>query len=408
MNETIEDDDEEVQWEIVDTGKEVTEETNRFFYDTLKQLKFENDELKGKSQALSTQLNQEKQLLKENKEKLKEIAKKNFVTIQQLEDIETVTKSNVPIKQKFDKNQIDKSKKLLNDGRIIKEEIDQNEKEIQELEKELKKVTLKLDSKKNVFTTNFNNIKIEYEKLKKQYDFFKIHSPELFEEYEEDYYYENDDDESNTNNSNESTEEEDNDQRNAKVIYSSDKKTTSPKNTKEITKSPTKSPKNTTQTEVFISSSANEFPQDKSNQNMQETNRKPKCIDPDINSYILNFSYMPSGIPERSKNGNKLLFPSGEDIIKRKDGTLLIHGTDFAIVRYANGDILQKFKNGATAYQYKETNAVEINLPDATTVTKFANKQIEIRFPNGDVKVQFPDGLIKYYWKDGSEEVIQT
>ena len=217
MNESIENDDEEVQWEIVDTGKEVTEETNRFFYDTLKQLRLENDELNGKSQALTAQLNQEKQLLKENKEKLKEIAKKNYLTVQQLEDIETVSNTNVPLKQKIDKNQIDKSKKLLRDGKAIKEEIEQNEREIQQLEKELKRATQKLDSKKNVFNTNFNNIKAEYEKLKKQYDFFKIHSPELFEEYEEEYYEDYDDNE----NSYEGTEEDVDD---AKVITSTNRK----------------------------------------------------------------------------------------------------------------------------------------------------------------------------------------
>ena len=384
MNESFEiENDEEVQWEIDVNGKEVTEETKRFFYDTFKQLRFENDELKGKTQAISNTLEQEKRILKQNKEKLKEISIRNEITQMQLQDIENASHSKSPIKQKYRKEQFDESTKLIQDGKSIKEEIDQNEVQIQNLELELLKTSRKLESKKHAFNLNFETVRKEYEKLKRQYDFLKEHSPELFQEYDDEYS------EDESNNQQTESEEEENEE---KVIVSS-----IPQNKEikinEITEEKTN--RRQTQQQTIL------------NQTTQSKKTKPKCSDPDINAYQIDFNFMPSGTPERKKGENTLIFSSGEDITKCKDGTLIIHGKKFTLIRYSNGDILQKFKDNATAYQYKETGAVEINLPDTTTVTKFANKQIEIRFPNGDVKVQFPDGIIKYFWKDGTEETIQ-
>jgi hypothetical protein len=66
------------------------------------------------------------------------------------------------------------------------------------------------------------------------------------------------------------------------------------------------------------------------------------------------------------------------------NGTKRIAAWDFVFVVYAKGDIAKEFPDGAVAYRYAGTSAVEATLGDGTVFRAFANGQREKHAPGGE------------------------
>jgi hypothetical protein len=88
----------------------------------------------------------------------------------------------------------------------------------------------------------------------------------------------------------------------------------------------------------------------------------------------------------------KVFYTNGDTKVVRRSGTArLVHG-DIAWTQFPNGDHLQEFPDGATAYQYAANRSFEFRLPDGRSVIEFRNGQREYRDGKGGVTVAFADG----------------
>jgi hypothetical protein len=88
----------------------------------------------------------------------------------------------------------------------------------------------------------------------------------------------------------------------------------------------------------------------------------------------------------------KVFYANGDTKVVQRNGTAkLVHG-DLAWTQFPNGDHLQEFPDGATAYQYATNGSIELRLPDGRSVIEFPDGQREHRDGKGGVTVVFADG----------------
>ena len=125
--------------------------------------------------------------------------------------------------------------------------------------------------------------------------------------------------------------------------------------------------------------------------------------------YKLDFTYHPIGPPKTTnllKNGRESLYENGDKFIEYKNGVKKISrkdGTKYVI--FKNGDISKEFADGAVAYFFDETRAIQLTLPDQNVHTIFPNSQKEINFTNGDKYIIFPDSSTKYTKSNGDYQI---
>lgn len=367
MNFEEEECENEIKWEEVEDVKEVSESTMKAFYQEFQVRKNEHELLLNQQKELLAKLNEEIAEKKSLKKDL-EIAQQNYYSICTTSDeINKIANSKIKTKAKTDPSFIKETKDQIAERNTLTKEIELANQRLQLKKKALHEEEMKIE-------TELKRQRVKYESIMKQAEVLKAQIAIFSNDAEDaDYSY--------------SYEEEEDGNEQAKNGEDMNKNN-------RVEDEPAKAGKPLRSCDILSVPK----PQPK-----QETRDFPKCKDPNIHAYKLSFSYIPSGIPE-SKDSKKLVFPSGEDIVVCKGGNKIIHAKDFTLIVYASGDVLQKFPDGTTAYKYKETNAVEIDMPDTTKVTLFANSQVEIRFPNGDFKVQFPDNSIKYIRKNGETQ----
>jgi hypothetical protein len=121
--------------------------------------------------------------------------------------------------------------------------------------------------------------------------------------------------------------------------------------------------------------------------------------------YSLNFDYCPTGNGRLSADGKETVFDNGDVLLVFRGGKKKIKTTKADYVHFGNGDVQIDFRDGATAYRYQQTGAVELNLPDGTAHCVFPNGQREVRFGNGDKYIVFPDRSTKYAKANGDYQI---
>ena len=134
--------------------------------------------------------------------------------------------------------------------------------------------------------------------------------------------------------------------------------------------------------------------------------KKPR--EPLHEKYQLNFDFDPGAIlkEDKKEDGRKLVkFKNGMSGTRFKNGTIKMKNGDLIYVFYENGDKAIEFNDRARGYWYKETDTIELSLPDQTMMYQFSNGQIERHFPNGDKAVQYPNGQFKILHSNGDYEV---
>ena len=71
-----------------------------------------------------------------------------------------------------------------------------------------------------------------------------------------------------------------------------------------------------------------------------------------------------------------------------------MHSTrNLKITHFSNGDFLQEFPDGATAYRYSIDGTVELKLPDGTQLLQFSNGQREKRTRDGEQYIENERGV---------------
>ena len=125
--------------------------------------------------------------------------------------------------------------------------------------------------------------------------------------------------------------------------------------------------------------------------------------------YKLDFTYKPRGQPKTVttiKNGTEIIYENGDKYIEYRNGTKKIRRQDgTSYIMFSNDDVSKEFPDGAVAYYFGETRAIQLTLPDQTIHTVFSNGQKEINFTNGDKYTVFPDQSTKYTKKNGDFQV---
>lgn len=132
------------------------------------------------------------------------------------------------------------------------------------------------------------------------------------------------------------------------------------------------------------------------NKKIQSLQKKFPQPDPPLHpSYRIMFDYRPK-LEERSQqipNGPKKIFYQKGDVeLVYRDGTSKLKHEGIAITSFNNGDILQEFPDGTTAYKYGSSQIIELRLTDGSSLIQFPNGQREKRDPDGNVKVSFGNG----------------
>ena len=134
---------------------------------------------------------------------------------------------------------------------------------------------------------------------------------------------------------------------------------------------------------------------------------KPKK-EPLNENYPLDFTFNPGTIlkEEPKADGRKLVrYKNGMTATRFRNGTIKMKHKDVIYVFYENGDKAIEFTDGARGYWYKETDTIELSLPDKTVMYQFSNGQIERHFTNGDKAIQYPNGQFKIMHPNGDYEV---
>lgn len=123
--------------------------------------------------------------------------------------------------------------------------------------------------------------------------------------------------------------------------------------------------------------------------------------------YQLDFDYNPGPIYKEDvkKDGRKVVvFKDGSKGTVFRNGTKKVRRGQNLYIFYANKDIAIEFPDKAVGYKYKETNAVELSLPDGSVIYVFPNGQKEKHYANGDKAIQFPNGTYKIIYPNGDYE----
>lgn len=128
-------------------------------------------------------------------------------------------------------------------------------------------------------------------------------------------------------------------------------------------------------------------------------------------SYSLDFDYNPGVIikNEIKSNGRRCVrFKDGSQGTIYKNGTKKFKKKDAMYICYSNGDIGIEYPDGAVAYRYKETMAIELSLPDKSVIFVFEDGQKEKHYPSGDKAIQFTNGQYKVLHPNGDYEIYHT
>lgn len=124
-------------------------------------------------------------------------------------------------------------------------------------------------------------------------------------------------------------------------------------------------------------------------------------------SYHIDFDFLPGPqIKEETKNGHRILtYRDGSRGTVFRNGTLKIKRANMTYIFFANKDVAIEFTDGARAYRYSEIGAIEITLPDGSTIYKFTNGQMERHYSNGDKAVLYPNQQFKMTRANGDYEI---
>ena len=121
--------------------------------------------------------------------------------------------------------------------------------------------------------------------------------------------------------------------------------------------------------------------------------------------YSMDFDYFPPGEGTPGAGGKEMVYDNGDVVISFRNGTRKIKRGDETHVIHKNGDVSITFADGAAAYRYKETKAIELTLPNKTGYYLFANGQYEVHYPTGDKYVIFPNKSTKYTRANGDYQI---
>ncbi|OHT14329.1 T-complex protein 10 [Tritrichomonas foetus] len=147
---------------------------------------------------------------------------------------------------------------------------------------------------------------------------------------------------------------------------------------------------------------------DSNNHNNNHLLKQNKQRPPLHPKYQLDLMFNPGPVlkEESRSSGRKLLrykndlsatlFPNGTRKMKYKDCIYIF---------YSNGDTAQEFQDGARAYRYEETGAIELQLPDKTVLYEYTNGQREAHYKNGDKEITYMNGQKKIIFPNGDFEV---
>ena len=80
-----------------------------------------------------------------------------------------------------------------------------------------------------------------------------------------------------------------------------------------------------------------------------------------------------------------------------RDGTIY--------TRLTNGDVSKKFADGAEAYFFDQSRAIQLTLPDNVIHSLFSNGQKEISYPNNEKITVFPDQSVQYKKPNGDYQI---
>ncbi|EAX98303.1 T-complex protein 10, putative [Trichomonas vaginalis G3] len=142
----------------------------------------------------------------------------------------------------------------------------------------------------------------------------------------------------------------------------------------------------------------------KRNNNLIKQVKKRQIIH---DKYQLDFDYNPGPIykEEIKKDGRKVvIFKDGSKGTVFRNGTKKVRKGQNLYIFYVNKDIAIEFPDKAVGYKYKETNAIELSLPDGSVIYVFPNGQKEKHYANGDKAIQFPNGTYKIIYPNGDYE----
>jgi hypothetical protein len=107
-------------------------------------------------------------------------------------------------------------------------------------------------------------------------------------------------------------------------------------------------------------------------------------------------------------NSAKTYFQNGGIKIESSDGMVYIIDKGIKWTTFLNGDQLQEFPDGATAYRYAATGAIELKLAGGKSIVEFPDGQREYWSGTGEVKVSFPDGRRAMGWMSHSCREMTT
>ena len=136
--------------------------------------------------------------------------------------------------------------------------------------------------------------------------------------------------------------------------------------------------------------------------------RKPRIYKINVHdNYSLDFDYNPGPAfkEEQKKDGRKIVrYKDGSLGTVFRNGTRKIKRCNTTYIFYSNGDTGIEYQDGAVGYRYKETQAIELTLPDKSVIYIFKNGQKEKHYSNGDKAIQFPNGVYKIVHASGDTE----
>jgi hypothetical protein len=125
-------------------------------------------------------------------------------------------------------------------------------------------------------------------------------------------------------------------------------------------------------------------------------------------TYPLDFTFDPGPVQreEAKSDGRRLVrYRNGLTATVFKNGTRKMKVGKMCYAFYKNGDVAIELEDGTRWYRYAETAAVELNLPDKSTLIAFPDGQREEHLPTGEKTVRYPNGQVKVFRKNGDFEL---
>lgn len=83
------------------------------------------------------------------------------------------------------------------------------------------------------------------------------------------------------------------------------------------------------------------------------------------------------------------IFKNGDRELTYKDGTVMIFHENMKFTYFANGDRMQEFQDGASAYKYYEQGTIEFKTPNGVRVVQYSNGRRDRISESGEVTTTF-------------------